>query len=221
MSSILNAIQQSAADRLLSDPFFSDIEVLTERVSEIEHRIDAALARLGVAVIVVTATAHTTMFDVPGPYLDKIMVVCRVIENVTLNSTGKTAAEIAERCAALLHLHTPAESGAGTFKVDRQAITLAPSEGVLSYDVAIWTEAQFLLSAPPQVAAPVITNTAGSISITCTTGGAAIFYTTDGTNPMPRSGTLYSAPFIPGAVTVRARAWLAGYLASDLTSLTT
>jgi len=38
----------------------------------------------------------------------------------------------------------------------------------------------------------------------------------------PRNGALYTAPFTPGAgLTLKARAWLAGYLASEVATITT
>ncbi|MBR5087304.1 MAG: chitobiase/beta-hexosaminidase C-terminal domain-containing protein [Muribaculaceae bacterium] len=72
-------------------------------------------------------------------------------------------------------------------------------------------------------AAPVIegeTPFVGSteVTITCATEGASIYYTTDGSDPTTES-TLYEAPFtINQAVTVKARAYSEGGVASTITS---
>ena len=54
------------------------------------------------------------------------------------------------------------------------------------------------------VAAPTITQTGNSVTMTCATGGADIYYTTDGSTPTSES-TAYSAPFtLDNPCTVRA-----------------
>jgi hypothetical protein len=72
------------------------------------------------------------------------------------------------------------------------------------------------------VATPVAAPSSGAVpqtvTLTCATPGAAIFYTTDGKQPSPlgASSTLYTAPIgIASAATLKARAWLAGYTASS------
>jgi hypothetical protein len=70
------------------------------------------------------------------------------------------------------------------------------------------------LGAPemPLIEKPVIDVTdPGNIIITSATPGAAIFYTIDGTKPRPGK-TLYTAPFAASGVTIKARAYLIGYL---------
>jgi DNA-binding beta-propeller fold protein YncE len=78
----------------------------------------------------------------------------------------------------------------------------------------------------PQVAAPVFTPPSGPItnattlSITCATTGALVYYTLDGSVPSTNS-TLYSDPLvINGGVTVRAYAVAAGHINSTVTSVT-
>lgn len=232
MSGVLKAIQASVADRLLSDPYFENIPVITENIGDIETAIDEAVDRLGICMVVVTPGARVTNPNVAGPWFNKIPIVVRAIENVILNrgtEGAKQASEAVEMAAILLHLHTPTEHN-DLLVVDEQAITIVPvpkvksQEGWVSYELLLWSNAQIKIDPPSQVAAPALTNTAGEISMTCATGGAALFYTTDGKFPMPRgtTATLYTAPFTPGpGKTVRARAWLAGYAPSELASLTT
>ncbi|NLF41509.1 MAG: T9SS type A sorting domain-containing protein, partial [Bacteroidales bacterium] len=68
----------------------------------------------------------------------------------------------------------------------------------------------------PQVANPVFTPQAGfytepqTVSISCATAGASIYYTTDGNEPS-QSSTLYSAPFqLTSTTTVKAKAFKSG-----------
>lgn len=63
----------------------------------------------------------------------------------------------------------------------------------------------------------------GAIVMTSATPGAAIFYTIDGTKPRPGK-TLDTAPFAASGVTIKARAYLIGYLqpgSTDRDSITT
>jgi hypothetical protein len=59
---------------------------------------------------------------------------------------------------------------------------------------------------------------APALTFTCTTAGATIRYTTDGSYPTPAKGTLYSAPFPPPPVgtTVRAAAYKTGLNPGDV-----
>jgi len=72
-------------------------------------------------------------------------------------------------------------------------------------------------SSTPTVAIPVITPTPGnyiaaqSVSMTCGTAGASIYYTTDGSEPTEAS-TKYTVPFsVSSTTTVKAKAFLTGY----------
>jgi len=232
MSSFLAQLQQQCADRLLSDPLFANVPVLTERIKDIGSEIDRALGPLnerggrnGLVAVLLTPTANVNFENVFGPFFDEIKIVVRVIENVPVNQDPDTgsnipAAELAERVCALLH-HFQPDNAAGPVIAQKPALALANDPNNLSYDCLFKTSGG-LTTVLPQVAAPVITNIAGHITITCATAGAAIFYTLDGSNASPRNGTLYAAPFTPGAgLTLNARAWLAGYLASNNATQTT
>lgn len=66
----------------------------------------------------------------------------------------------------------------------------------------------------PQCARPVIKVSGGTVTITCATAGATIYYTTNG-DPATTSSTPYAVPFAKGdATTIRAIAANAGYVNS-------
>jgi hypothetical protein len=232
MSSLLSQLQQQCADRLLSDPLFAHVSVLTERIRDIESEIDRALGPLnqtggktGLVAILLTPTASVNFENIFGPFFDDIKIVVRVVENVPLNQDPATganiaAAELAEKICALLH-HFQPDNAAGPIVAQRPAITLGNDPSYLSYDCQFKTSGG-LMSVLPQLAMPVITSVGGQLTLACATAGAAIFFTLDGANPSPRNATLYTAPFTPATGrTLRCRAWLAGYLTSEVTTINT
>ncbi len=233
MSSLLSQLQQECADRLQSDPLFANVPVLTERIKDIESEIERALGPLneqggktGLVAILLTPTANVNFENVFGPFFDEVKIVTRVVENVPVNQDPNTgtniaAAELAEKICALLH-HFQPDSATGPVVAQKPTIALANDPNHLSYDCRFRTSGG-LRSALPQLDAVGFVNAAGQFTRSrCDTQGAAIFYTLDGTNPSPRNGTFYTAPFTPGAgLTLKARAWLAGYLASNTATVNT
>ena len=191
--SVLKSIQQTVHDRLVADPFFTNIPVITENIGDIENAIQTAIAKLGVCAIVVTPTATTSFPDTLSPYFDNIRIIVRVVEKVLLNrsahGTNKSASDVAEMVAALLHNYEPTGVSENLF-LDNPSITIANSgaTGLLSYDVRLKTAAGFELTID-KVATPVIDLAAGTMRLSCATPGAAIWYTTDGSSPTPGNPT--------------------------------
>ncbi|MCR5495501.1 MAG: chitobiase/beta-hexosaminidase C-terminal domain-containing protein [Treponema sp.] len=78
----------------------------------------------------------------------------------------------------------------------------------------------------PTVANPVISGTtrfteSTSVTITCSTSGASIYYTTDGSTPSASNGTLYSSAIsLTSTTTVKAIGILSGYDNSSVVSKT-
>lgn len=87
------------------------------------------------------------------------------------------------------------------------------------------SSAAYVINVASQVALPVINPASGnytaaqSVSITDSTPGATIRYTTDGSTPTASIGTIYSAPFnVTATTTVKAIAYKAGMTDSAVTS---
>jgi hypothetical protein len=223
--SILQAIQIDAANRLLSDPYFANISVLTENLQDITFQIEKAIQELGIVAIILTPTADIRNFaDAPGPYLQSIDVLVEVAENVLLNrgqgGSGKTAQAMAERVLAILHGYRPAMITESIY-ASSPTITVVPSgDGLLIYHIRFRTNGGINYSVPT-VSTPVVSTDGANVTITCDTSGAAIFYTINGTAPGPRTGTLYAGPISPPTPrAIKAQAWLAGYQTSGLATFT-
>ena len=92
-----------------------------------------------------------------------------------------------------------------------------------------YSMAAFLSSAeiylPEEVAAPTFTPTPGtyataqSVTISTTTSGATIRYTTDGSTPSGTVGTVYSGPIsVPASMTIKAVAYQTGMTTSSVST---
>lgn len=69
---------------------------------------------------------------------------------------------------------------------------------------------------PALTAGAIFTGSVGTtLTVTCSTSGASIYYTTDLTNPWSGNGTLYSAPFVAAAGLYLFRAFKTGSIGSD------
>ena len=171
-----------------------------------------------------TARASVRERNVPGPYLDPVVVAVHVEEQVVINQgadgTQVTCSDAAERVSALLHRWTPdglvrpllADSG-------QHIQVVQPVMGDIAYAV-LFTTSGGLSVTLSQAATPAISPAGGAapqtVTLTCATAGAAIFYTVDGKTPTPLAGTLYTAPIsVAAACTLKAAAYLAGYLTSE------
>ena len=77
----------------------------------------------------------------------------------------------------------------------------------------------FQEATPAAVATPEITITGNSVSISCATSGATIYYTLDGSTPSSSSGTTYSSAFTLSSVcTIKAIATKSGIQDSEVAS---
>jgi hypothetical protein len=228
----LGVLQLECCDLISANPAFAHVPVISEDTGDAANIYERAMGTetvtgglIGACVTVATLNADTNFENVPGPYLDDVSLIAFVEENVQTNrdsiiGTNQRARALATLIASLWHQ-------VQTFSTKGPLVVIKPSiQRLISFDkladdgkvaYRVNARANLLLNANlPQVATPVISNTSSSVSVSCATAGAALFYTLDGSNPSPRNGTLYTAPFTPSAaLTLKVRGWLAGYLASE------
>jgi hypothetical protein len=225
--SVLKGIQAVCANQLIASPYFSTggtVTVISENVADISDAINTALAKLGVCVIVITPTANSAFPNYLVPYFDNIAIKCRVCENVILNrsssGTNKWASDVAEMVAVTLHQFEPLGVSECIY-LTQPSITIAnPGANhvgkILCYDVNFKTAGGFDYTIN-QVATPVIAFSGDTLTITCSTPGAGLFYTTDGSPPNPGNANalVWSAPIsVTSGQLIRTTAWLAGQLTS-------
>lgn len=147
MSSVLLALQGELSARLLADPLFATVSVLTEQERNLNYELQQQVNSLGIVCLVMTPEAGVRHPEAPGPYFDQVAVTVRVQENVELNS-GPHALEVAERTAALLHQFQPVAI-AETLFAATQTISRQADDAFLTYDVRFETRDGF---APMEVA---------------------------------------------------------------------
>ncbi len=221
-----------------ADPYFDDIGlfILRPRYSEsgqsddqqsfavIQTRIDQLIAgesrksgHYGAAVTFLMPEGDTTKPNPSGPQMEFVFTA-RIQEmpiiNFGPNGTRKSAEEIALYIVQLFHLAM--FNGGNSLYAD--VATLTPSTDYapkVTYDVRFRMQGN--LRAPVKCAMAIITPNSGAspqtVTLTSATGGAAIYYTIDGSYPSSRGKTaqLYSGPItVAFACTLRAAAELAG-----------
>lgn len=228
---LLLQLRTQIQQRLQAVAYFADIPILTEEIGDLENEISRALGaltvtggKLGVCAVVMTARADVRNPNVPGPYLEEIGIAVHVEESVLINQsatgTQKPCSDIAEQVLAALHNWTPVGRGRPIQAAPAGALTVgAPLIGDRAYICSLRTAAGVSATALSTVATPTASpdggETPATVTLACATAGAAIFYTTDGSDPSPIAGTLYTAPVaVAAAATLKARAYLAGYLDS-------
>jgi hypothetical protein len=217
--------QQDIAGRLAADAFFTTIPIVTEDQGVTEQDVEQALAggalvkggKAGAAVIIFQSEEETVDPDVEGPReLATVRVRCLETPRINRSAAGSSlpVQAIAQRVKALCHLWLRA----GVDVTVRGAGRYLDKRGLVGKDVLLRTT----IDQPPLTRTPGVSiiGPATAVTLTCTAGAAAIYYTTDGTFPGP-AGTLYSGHFaVATGTTARAAAYLAGAAGSDVTQLT-
>lgn len=224
--------QIEIAARLSAESYFSDITVLTEREGDISGKIDGVLkglvskgGKIGATVLVGVFRGNVNNPDTPGPHYDEAFNDVTAFERVTLNQgasgTQKACVDIIDRAAEVLHLYRPAPLGQTIFAAKDAIRPLGEVQpGVIAYKLVLQISPNVDRTA--KVATPAISPASGAapqtVTITCGTSGAAIYYTIDGSYPAAGNSqaTLYTVALsISLAATLRAVAHKTGMIASD------
>jgi endoglucanase len=169
-------------------------------------------------------TVSTPLSQVAGPTFNPAGGTYSAAQSVTISTTTSGASiryttdgSTPSETAGTLYSGPVTISGTTTLKA------IAYESGMADSSV---TSATYTISLP-QVAAPTFSPGGGnysgaqSVTISTTTSGASIRYTTDGSTPSETAGTLYSGPvIINSATTLKAIAYESGMADSSVSSAT-
>lgn len=198
-----------------ADPYYSDVPIVTERLQDIDAKVDEIVQLTeGIAVILLVVTCDEPIQNLPGANFAKVRLAARTIENLNLNATGKTAFQVALHTAALWSQLKP-DALSSPLKLD--SVELGNDPRGVNYDTFAFTEGGTKIEIPRLEEVTIDASDLGAIALANAAPGASIFYTVNGSQPAPRNpaAAVYLATFnsAPG-VTIRARAWLPGYIPS-------
>jgi hypothetical protein len=210
------------------------IETAPQIASKVENAVKGLNlkgGKAGVAIIVFMPVLNVPNGECPGPDCN-IGITAQVTElpivNMGATGTQKTAEEVATTILTELHQLRIGEVGtlvAGGNYQGAGAITprLDPDDtsGQVIYDVKL--ELRVSAAPPARVGHVSISGTAGSVTLSTPTGGATIYYTTNGTFPSSdnTAATLYAAPFaVPSGTTIEAAAYKTGLSQSQVNAKT-
>lgn len=225
---------------LLSYPALGLINVKSYRklreAQELDYRLMLSRPRtnkVGGAVLVCEPQARVESPNVTGPILEwEFPVVSFEQHDIAFNpliGVNMTAEEMSQHVMAAIHLY--ADDKLGTFRVSNPAIADEKEfvfPGVIGYRTTFYIKGKSIQMPRTQPVAITVdgvplTSTVcspGVMEMTCTTAGAVIKYTLDGSFPgadeAGNTGSMpYTAPFaVDTGATVRAIAYGAGLLNS-------
>lgn len=145
-------VQDTVAALLGADPYFSGVDVITEKKGDIENRLRAALGKLGLCVVVTTPAAGNLTRK--GNRLSaRVQIVIECAESVVVNQSpsGKMKPALAAAVAAAKAidrkpngLDAPGAQHRDRINeivlVDDDFITLVPDRALLIYHVEAVTD---------------------------------------------------------------------------------
>lgn len=212
-----NDIRDAVKALMEADPYYFDIPILTERLQDLDAKIDETIELAGgILILLVVVSLGSPLPNLPGAHFDDVKLVARVIENLNLNGTGKGAQQIAVYTAALWSQLSPDALAA---RLKLEGVDLGNDPRGLVFDTTASTRGGTQIEIPKLSDLTIDSSDLDAIALALAeaTPGAAIFYTKNGSTPAPRNpaGFIYLDTFNadPGS-TVRARAWLPGYIPS-------
>ncbi|HWM26600.1 MAG TPA: chitobiase/beta-hexosaminidase C-terminal domain-containing protein [Chthoniobacterales bacterium] len=131
-----------------AEPYFSNTPIVTERLQNVDAKIDQIVAKAGgIAIVLVTPEIGGAMPNVKGANFDKILFAARVYENVKTNPTGKEAQHVAIYIAAFWSQLKP-DALSAPLKLVGDGVTLGNDPRYLTYDVEATTEGGVAIDIP-------------------------------------------------------------------------
>ena len=244
----LEDLQDGAAARILGDEFLGGLVVIKEQYSstvaedgvtlvseadDIETKVLQAIGtlneksgKIGAVALVMMPSVEKANPNVGGLSAELVLKVRYVVAPLFNNGdTGhhKSEGQLATRGAILFQFWSPFPGG-NPFVMDANPLDPINNEllpGNNGYEVT--HRAKWSVGSGAKVMRPLITIATGEATLTCSTAGAEVRYTLDGTAPSKGNAAalVYDAPFavVPGDV-VRAAAWKADFFESDTAILT-
>jgi hypothetical protein len=179
-------------------------------------------SKLQVCVVLALQSGDCRDADAPGPIVNDFRMTAMVYEHRTLNTTGVSAEQMMETLMAVLQHYRPQNMSSSLVIEGWQEIPPEVDEDKPKRLLAVQIRMGVAFTSSTTVVdTPGISIGGGSATITCSTGGATIYYTTDGSAPTNLNGTIYTAPVAvaPGTV-VKARAYKTGLRASAVATAT-
>jgi hypothetical protein len=239
---VMDSLEQAVVDRLSGDPWFAQarlkgdgtwvtIPVIKEDLGVVSTEIQKVIFQgdPGIAIIVQALEWDVQYLNAPGPYIEKLDLVLLGIENVVFNrgSDGadspngslRTIKATMVRAQELIHLWTPPGFTRALVATRASLVKVGSAEdgdaGILQYNVPV-RAAGGVGVVPPRVATPTIASASGTVTLACSTPGAAVCYSWDGSLPTPApGGQVYAGPFpAQTGKLLRTNAWLSYWLTS-------
>jgi hypothetical protein len=201
---MLETLQADVVAVLKNCPDLADANVMAEDDGDLEKKVLRKLGTLttgetgkpGLVCVVALPEVTEAESNLPGPPVS-VTIDIRIIEQPTINrgtaGTGIRSSVGALRVLGALHLrsmgHCALYAGADAVK------PVQVEGGYMRHDVKL--SMRYGGIQPPEKPAgvgAVYDDQAGTLTLSCGTAGAAIWYTTDGSYPTPDNGTLYTVP---------------------------
>jgi hypothetical protein len=121
---------------LTADPFFTDpdptkvVGIISKRRGDLEAAMNEKLNAIGVGLVVLLQGVALPENDLPS-LMVQVRFALFASENPNVNTTGKTAEDIAEKAMSLLHyqfnqVSAGDETPGSRFIVDKKAVTPVP-----------------------------------------------------------------------------------------------
>jgi hypothetical protein len=99
-SGLLAAAQAAIVTRLRKFAWFATVNIVSERIASIPNKIEQLLGTMsttydtGVVLVIMMPWADDPKTNIPAPFFDPFYVDLVAHENVTINTSGKTADDV-------------------------------------------------------------------------------------------------------------------------------